>query len=110
MRVQDLRRSADLPRCRNCGKQLLGKRPDARFCDSTCRSEAWRATHPPTNGAEPFRTASVQPRRVSRDGRGTHIYFTPEEIKALIDGDAGSVRHVLTARTKLAQAERRVET
>jgi len=29
--------------CHQCGKQLIARRPTARFCDATCRSRAWRA-------------------------------------------------------------------
>jgi|SRR6478609_10325537 len=75
--------------CDQCGKHLISKRRGARFCDSDCRN-AWHNKQPPESDATSKRLEGVRgpervPRRASRDGLGTKVYLTPEDIRDLLN-------------------------
>lgn len=84
--------------CEFCGATLSKRRRDARFCNESCRSSAWkrsRQTRPET-----FR------RRKSRDGRGVRVYLTPEDFDS-----KGDLRvYDLTVARKLDRAFERLLT
>lgn len=102
--------------CDYCGTSLEGRRRQARYCNSTCRAEACKrrkAGLSPTrssNGKKPLQTVGTKPRRPSKDGRGTRIYFTPEEIRAVRFPFSASLRHLDSAMEKLKRAEGRCMT
>jgi hypothetical protein len=58
-----------------CNASLDGMRAQARYCSPRHRAAAHRE--------KPHSTPPEQPRRASRDGKGTHVYLTPDEIDFL---------------------------
>lgn len=58
---------------KGCSGDLTGYRSDARYCSEACSKAAKRAA-----SADKGRT-----RRKSRDGSGTRVYLTAEEIEFL---------------------------
>lgn len=64
--------------CLHCGASLEGKRPDALYCCSEHRAAEYRRRQ-----EQAFSTAPTQPRRASRDGKGTRYYLLPNEVAAL---------------------------
>ena len=63
-------------RCEQCGFGFRPKRPHARFCSQECRRQGW-IEREVLAGLERVQTGS---RRLSRDGHGTRVYLTAEEI------------------------------
>lgn len=87
--------------CEDCGKGFWTKNAQARFCSDTCRYLAWDREHPRTPVKQPYNGSAGGKRRASRDGKGTRLYLTPDELMALA---LGSIRPSL-----LKKADRAVE-
>jgi hypothetical protein len=83
---------------KGCSNDLSGYRSDARYCSEACAKAAKRAA-----SADKART-----RRKSRDGLGTRVYLTAQELWRLQQslmlplgsGDDGLSRKILRARRR----------
>lgn len=73
--------------CKECGRQLIAHRKDAQFCGVNCKNR-WHNKHPSGHGTTHKRLDGAsgpagRSRRRSRDGLGTRVYLTAEEIAQL---------------------------
>jgi hypothetical protein len=65
--------------CEECGSPFQARRRKARFCSAKCRKRAWvrSAADSSEEAGERVLTGT---RRPTRDGQGTRLYVTAEEI------------------------------
>ncbi len=72
-------------RCAFCEAPLVGKRPQARYCDSMCRMGAWRGLEPPK------RSVTVQVKSTAKpapSGFQVPYFKALEHIRAALDAEA----------------------
>lgn len=82
-----------------CGASLADLRSDAVYASESCRKRAERA-----NSADKGRT-----RRLSRDGKGTRVYFQRDELEAVRRGLAHLSNSQTTLGRDLPEATRRAK-
>ena len=70
--------------CEECGKGFYTKQKNARFCRDKCRFRAWDREHPREPAKQPYNGSAGGKRRASRDGKGTRVYLTPDELTWLV--------------------------